>query len=134
MEKSCRCASGGARVSVVRDLRRHQRLLDYGPLGAELKRNVKDLWWNAMIASARTPPSRGDHIMSPAIWKAVARGHVRGYDAGMSASPKKEFVLTKLNRNRGLFIGGLVRNQKRQDGNQQRTSRFSCVKGKILKG
>ena len=21
---------------------------DYGPLGAELKRNVKELWWNAM--------------------------------------------------------------------------------------
>jgi glycyl-tRNA synthetase len=28
---------------------------DYGPLGVELKRNVKDAWWQAMVCgSART--------------------------------------------------------------------------------
>ena len=30
---------------------------DYGPLGAELKRNVKELWWNTMPASATTSPA-----------------------------------------------------------------------------
>jgi len=29
---------------------------DYGPLGVELKRNVKDAWWRAMV---RDPRRRG---------------------------------------------------------------------------
>jgi hypothetical protein len=38
---------------------------DYGPLGAELKRNVKELWWNAMTRSARRcrrPRSHHHHV------------------------------------------------------------------------
>ncbi|MGD0253251.1 MAG: glycine--tRNA ligase [Verrucomicrobiota bacterium] len=48
---------------------------DYGPLGAELKRNVKELWWNAM--NRRRDDVVGLEatiIMSPQIWK--ASGHV----------------------------------------------------------
>ena len=26
---------------------------DYGPLGVELKRNIKDCWWNAMVRERR---------------------------------------------------------------------------------
>jgi hypothetical protein len=37
--------------SVERDLRGPERLLDYGPLGVELKRNVKQAWWEDMVAS-----------------------------------------------------------------------------------
>src|SRR5256886_5582654 len=47
---------------------------DYGPLRAELKRNVKDLWWRSMTKE------RGDVvglessiIMHPQIWEAI--GH-----------------------------------------------------------
>lgn len=27
---------------------------DYGPLGVELKRNVKDYWWRVMVANGTT--------------------------------------------------------------------------------
>jgi glycyl-tRNA synthetase len=48
---------------------------DYGPLGAELKRNVKELWWNAMIRQRDDVAGlEATIIMSPQIWK--ASGHV----------------------------------------------------------
>jgi glycyl-tRNA synthetase len=48
---------------------------DYGPLGAELKRNVKELWWNAMTRQREDVAGlEATIIMSPAIWK--ASGHV----------------------------------------------------------
>ena len=48
---------------------------DYGPLGAELKRNVKDLWWHAMTRQREDVVGlEATIIMSPAIWK--ASGHV----------------------------------------------------------
>jgi glycyl-tRNA synthetase len=48
---------------------------DYGPLGAELKRNVKDLWWNTMTRQRDDVVGlEATIIMSPQIWK--ASGHV----------------------------------------------------------
>jgi glycyl-tRNA synthetase len=48
---------------------------DYGPLGAELKRNVKELWWNTMTRRRDDVVGlEATIIMSPAIWK--ASGHV----------------------------------------------------------
>jgi len=48
---------------------------DYGPLGAELKRNVKELWWNAMTRQRDDVVGlEATIIMSPQIWK--ASGHV----------------------------------------------------------
>ncbi len=48
---------------------------DYGPLGAELKRNVKELWWNAIVRRREDVAGlEATIIMSPAIWK--ASGHV----------------------------------------------------------
>ena len=48
---------------------------DYGPLGAELKRNVKELWWHAMTRQREDVVGlEATIIMSPAIWK--ASGHV----------------------------------------------------------
>lgn len=48
---------------------------DYGPLGADLKRNVKDYWWNSMTRY-RDDVAGLDAtiIMHPRIWK--ASGHV----------------------------------------------------------
>jgi len=31
---------------------------DYGPLGTELKRNIKDAWWQDMV---RNPPTTANH-------------------------------------------------------------------------
>jgi glycyl-tRNA synthetase len=48
---------------------------DYGPLGAELKRNVKELWWNTMTRQREDVVGlEATIIMSPLIWK--ASGHV----------------------------------------------------------
>ena len=48
---------------------------DYGPLGAELKRNVKELWWHTMTRQRDDVVGlEATIIMSPAIWK--ASGHV----------------------------------------------------------
>jgi glycyl-tRNA synthetase len=56
---------------------------DYGPLGVELKKNIKDAWWQDMV---RNPPPGPDGqeirmvgldcsiIMNPKVW--VASGHV----------------------------------------------------------
>ena len=48
---------------------------DYGPLGAELKRNVKELWWNTMTRQREDVVGlEATIIMSPKIWQ--ASGHV----------------------------------------------------------
>src|SRR5258708_6473955 len=44
---------------------------DYGPLGAELKRNVKDLWWRSMTQQREDVVSlETTIIMHPRIWEA----------------------------------------------------------------
>jgi glycyl-tRNA synthetase len=59
---------------------------DYGPLGVELKKNIKDVWWQDMV---RNPPQGPDGqeiamvgvdcalIMNPKVWE--ASGHVGGF-------------------------------------------------------
>ncbi len=48
---------------------------DYGPLGAELKRNLRDAWWRAMTRDREDILGLDACIlMNPAIWK--ASGHV----------------------------------------------------------
>jgi glycyl-tRNA synthetase len=59
---------------------------DYGPLGVELKRNIKEAWWQDMV---RNPPLGPDGkeiamvgvdcsiIMNPKVWE--ASGHVGGF-------------------------------------------------------
>jgi glycyl-tRNA synthetase len=48
---------------------------DYGPLGAELKRNLRTAWWNAMTRDREDVVGLDACIlMNPAIWK--ASGHV----------------------------------------------------------
>jgi glycyl-tRNA synthetase len=51
---------------------------DYGPLGVELKKNVKDRWWQAMV-QARDDIEGLDAaiLMHPKVWE--ASGHVAGF-------------------------------------------------------
>ncbi len=63
---------------------------DYGPLGCELKKNLKDAWWHDIV---RCPPIGPDGnsidmvgvdctiIMNPKVW--VASGHVAGFNDPM---------------------------------------------------
>ncbi len=56
---------------------------DYGPLGAELKRNVKELWWKSMTKMRDDVVGlEASIIMHPAIWK--ASGHVETFADPMS--------------------------------------------------
>jgi glycyl-tRNA synthetase len=67
---------------------------DYGPLGVELKNNLRDLWWKRMVL---TPPIGPDGhpvqmvgvdtaiIQNPKVW--VASGHVGGFSDPMRKCP-----------------------------------------------
>jgi glycyl-tRNA synthetase len=55
---------------------------DYGPLGAELKKNVKDAWWQAMVHERDDIVGLDSTIiMHPEIWH--ASGHVGGFNDPM---------------------------------------------------
>ncbi len=90
---------------------------DYGPLGVELKRNVKDAWWRDMVtAHDETSPPPGAPsaydmvgldttiIMHPQVWRAsghfdlfydlfvdckTCKGRFRADQVGSSACPRK---------------------------------------------
>ncbi|MDD5349180.1 MAG: glycine--tRNA ligase [Chthoniobacteraceae bacterium] len=62
---------------------------DYGPLGAELKRNVKDLWWKSMTKLRDDVVGLdASIIMHPTVWK--ASGHIDTF-----ADPMVDCLLTK---------------------------------------
>src|SRR6056297_2723133 len=51
---------------------------DYGPLGVEMKRNLKDLWWSAMVHRRDDIEGLDAAIlMHPRVWE--ASGHVEGF-------------------------------------------------------
>jgi glycyl-tRNA synthetase len=55
---------------------------DYGPLGAELKRNVKELWWHTMTRQRDDVAGlEATIIMHPKIWE--ASGHVATFSDPM---------------------------------------------------
>ncbi len=63
---------------------------DYGPLGTELKRNIKDVWWNDMVRNHPPGPNGAEYhmvgvdcsiIMNPKVWE--ASGHVGGFSDPM---------------------------------------------------
>ena len=51
---------------------------DYGPLGVEMKRNIKELWWKAMVYERDDMEGIDASIlMHPKVWE--ASGHVEGF-------------------------------------------------------
>lgn len=51
---------------------------DYGPLGIELKKNIKELWWKAMVYERDDIEGVDSSIlMHPKVWQ--ASGHVDGF-------------------------------------------------------
>ncbi len=59
---------------------------DYGPLGTELKRNIKNVWWHDMVTNPPVGPDGKEVsmvgvdcsiIMNPRVWE--ASGHVDGF-------------------------------------------------------
>ncbi len=63
---------------------------DYGPLGVELKRNIKAAWWRDMVHNPPPGPGGAEYqmvgldaaiIMNPRVWE--ASGHVGGFSDPM---------------------------------------------------
>ncbi|MEI8126097.1 MAG: glycine--tRNA ligase, partial [Parachlamydiaceae bacterium] len=63
---------------------------DFGPLGVELKRNVKDAWWHDVVRAPVLGPDGNliemvgvdcSIVMNPKVW--VASGHVGGFSDPM---------------------------------------------------
>ncbi|HEX2675846.1 MAG TPA: hypothetical protein VHM19_04385, partial [Polyangiales bacterium] len=67
---------------------------DFGPLGVELKNNLRDAWWNAMVKSPPLGPKELNGgqplsivgvdtaiIQNPKVWE--ASGHVGGFNDPM---------------------------------------------------
>ena len=51
---------------------------DYGPLGIELKKNIKEMWWKSMVQFRRDVEGLDAAIlMAPQVWE--ASGHVDGF-------------------------------------------------------
>src|SRR5262245_16359985 len=51
---------------------------DYGPMGAEVKRNVKDAWWRSMVRLRDDIVGLDASIsMHPRVWE--ASGHISGF-------------------------------------------------------
>jgi glycyl-tRNA synthetase len=83
---------------------------DYGPLGVELKRNIKDAWWHDMVHNPPLGPDGQELqmvgvdcaiIMNPRVWE--ASGHVGGF-ADLMVDCKK---CRKRFRADKVFIAGL---------------------------
>ncbi|BDD11258.1 glycine--tRNA ligase [Fulvitalea axinellae] len=59
-----------------------QAVYDYGPYGAELKKNLKDLWWTSMTRlNDNIVGIDASIFMHPLVWK--ASGHVDGFNDPM---------------------------------------------------
>jgi glycyl-tRNA synthetase len=67
---------------------------DYGPLGVELKRNIKEAWWRDMVLDPPPGPDGEELqmvgldcaiIMNPKVWE--ASGHVAGFVDWMTECP-----------------------------------------------
>ena len=89
---------------------------DYGPLGAELKRNVKELWWNTLTRQRDDVAGlEATIIMSPEIWK--ASGHVATFADMMRECPmtKKRVRADQVEPQSGMvysFAGALKRQKQ----------------------
>src|SRR5262245_22011646 len=95
---------------------------DYGPLGVELKNNIKQAWWQDMV---RNPPPGPDGqeismvgvdcsiIMNPKVWE--ASGHVGGFADQMVDCKKcnRRFRADKVFF-AGLFESGKIRENFRR--------------------
>jgi len=54
-----------------------QGFYDFGPLGVEMKNNIKRLWWEWMLSHNNVVGIDGSIITHPMVWE--ASGHVKGF-------------------------------------------------------
>ena len=87
---------------------------DYGPLGVELKRNIKNEWWQFMVTSRNNIVGMDAAIlMHPDVWK--ASGHVENFHDPLidnKASKKRYRVDHLLEEQEQTIIDSLVKQLK----------------------
>ena len=100
---------------------------DYGPLGVELKRNIRDCWWRDMVQRRDDVVGiETSIIMHPEVWK--ASGHVAGF-----SDPLVDCKVSKQRyRADQLFFAPVFVMETRHDAathitDQKRTSFFGYV-------
>ncbi|UZJ41460.1 glycine--tRNA ligase [Prosthecochloris sp. SCSIO W1101] len=92
---------------------------DYGPLGSEMKRNIKDLWWTSMTRKHRNIVGIDASIMmNPTVWE--ASGHVSSFNDPMidDKTTKRRYRADHLIEN---HIEKLRRDGKEDDANRVST-------------
>ena len=80
---------------------------DYGPLGVELKRNVKDAWWQTIVRERDDVVGLDSSIlMHPKVWE--ASGHLAGFSDPLvdCMSCKQRFRADHLKENKCPACGG----------------------------
>ena len=86
---------------------------DYGPLGVELKRNVKDAWWHEIVHKRHDVVGLDASIMMhPKAW--VASGHVEGFSDPLvdCKSCRMRWRATDLKENKCPSCGGELTEQR----------------------
>ena len=85
MDKLVSLQAARLRLPVLRDLRRAPgSVWDYGPLGVELKKNLKDRWWHAMVhAPGRHRGLDAAILMHPRVWEAVGTSRLHRSAGGL---------------------------------------------------
>lgn len=92
---------------------------DYGPLGSEMKKNIKDLWWNSMTRRHQNIVGIDASIMmNPTVWE--ASGHVSSFNDPMidDRTTKKRYRADHLIEN---HIGRLLRDGRDEDARRVQT-------------
>src|SRR5260221_576640 len=72
------CQQGGRAVEELASQWGFASTWDYGPLGIELKRNIREAWWRYMVTGRENVVGLDSAIlMHPRVWE--ASGHVAGF-------------------------------------------------------
>ncbi len=62
---------------------------DYGPLGAELKRNLKDAWWKAVVHDREDMVGLDSGIvMHPEIWRASGQPRISSMSSSIAGNAR----------------------------------------------
>jgi glycyl-tRNA synthetase len=87
---------------------------DYGPVGVEMKNNLKELWWDFMVTSRDDVVGiDGTIITHPKVWE--ASGHVKHFNDEMVECKKchKRFRIDKLTKGKCPECNGEVTDAKK---------------------
>src|SRR3989475_9449585 len=79
---------------------------DYGPLGVELKKNIKERWWRSMVHEREDIEGLDAAIlMHPKVWE--ASGHISGF-----SDPRSEEHTSELQSQSNLVCRLLLEKKK----------------------